>query len=90
MGRPRPWRERLMGQLIVDNPDCWSRRGGNPVARAGGFGSARGARPDAKVTAEGASETPRKNENQCFFYSLPVRAIDKEGHIDVRGPHRSS
>ena len=41
-------------------------------------------RADARVTAEGASENPRKNENQCFFYSLPVRAFDKEGHIDVK------
>ena len=29
------------------------------------------------------SARPPKNENQCFFYSLPVRALDKEGHIAV-------
>ena len=37
------------------------------------------------MTAEGASENPRKNENQCFFYSLPLRALDRKGHIEVRG-----
>ena len=44
---------------------------------------ARGARADAKVTAEGATENPRKNENQCFFYPLPVCALDRKSHIDV-------
>jgi hypothetical protein len=47
---------------------------------------ARGARADAKVTAEGASQNPRKNENQCSFHSLPVRALDRKGHVEVKVP----